>query len=124
MKNTVLALIEMDPRHRIVSKLPLEQIWSGSRLISTIKIRDVGSEEIAQLLRSGVVRFIVADVGRPLEWIPNNERYDFWRDEVRPHLADPEERRSIDSFPDNYCYFASEWTSYDDEVIVVLSKSH
>ena len=114
----------MDPQQKIVSKLPLEQIWAGSRLISTIKIRDLGSTEIVELLRAGVVRFIVADVGLPLEWIPNNERYDFWKDELRPHLANPDEKRSLDSFPDNYCYFASEWKSYDNKVVVLLTKSH
>jgi len=114
----------MDQKLKIVSKLPLDEIWSGSRLISTIKLRDVGSKEIVDLLRAGDVRFIVADLGLPFEFIPNNETYDFWKTELRPHLADPEEQLSLDSFPGDYCYFASEWKSYDDKVIVLFSKSH
>jgi len=114
----------MDLQQKIVSKLPLDQIWSGSRLISTIKIRDLGYKEIVELLRAGVVRFIVADVGLPLEWIADSKRYDFWKDELRSHLANPDERRSLDTFPDNYCYFASEWKSDDNTVIVLLEKSH
>jgi hypothetical protein len=53
-----------------------------------------------------------------------NERYDFWKAEVRPHLANSEEPVSLDDFPNNYCFFASEWKSYDGEVIVLLSKAH
>src|SRR5262245_11406725 len=98
----------MIPNQKIVSQLPHDRLWAGSRLISTIKVRDVGSQEIVELLRSGLVRFVVASVGEPLNWVPNNESYDFWKGEVRPHLANSEEQVSLDDFPDNYCYFASE----------------
>lgn len=113
----------MDPDQKIVSQLPLDQLWAGSRVISTVKLRDVGSKEIEELLRSRLVKFVVANVGEPLNWVSNNERYDFWKNEARPHLADAE-RVSLDDFPDSYCYFASEWKSDDGEVIVLLSMAH
>jgi hypothetical protein len=71
-----------------------------------------------------MVRFVVADVGKPLEWIPNNQRYDFWKDEVKAHLAAPESKAFLEEFPDEYCYFASEWNSYDGDTIILLSKAH
>jgi hypothetical protein len=71
-----------------------------------------------------VVRFVIADVGEALVWVPNNESYDFWKEEVKPHLAAPESRVHLEEFPDNYCYFASEWKSYEGETIIVLSKAH
>lgn len=113
----------MNQSHRIVTQLPLEELWVGQRLISTIKIRDVGAAAIADHLRTGKVRFVVADIGRPLEWIPTSETFDFWKEELQPHLATSEGAK-LQDFPDNYCYFASEWRSYFGETIILLSKAH
>jgi hypothetical protein len=108
---------------RKVARLPLEELWIGRRLVSTIKVRDLRPSEIADRLRSGMVRFVIADVGKPLEWIPNNERYDFWKDELQRHLA-TDDKTMLEDFPGNYCYFASEWKSYDGDTIILLSKAH
>lgn len=116
----------MNQDHGIVTQLPLAELWVGQRLISTIKVRDLGPSEIADHLRAGRVRFVIADMGKPLEWIPINERYEFWKEELRPHLAPtfPTENMCLDDFPDSYCYFASEWKSYVGETIILLSKAH
>ncbi len=108
----------------VVPRLPVEEIWAGQRLVSTIKVRDLDALGIVDLLRLEVVRFVVAEVGKPFEWIPNNERYDFWKDEVKVHLASSESRVALEDFPDEYCYFASEWKSYDGDTIILLSKAH
>ena len=93
--------------------------------MSTINVRDVDGAAITELLRTGTLRFVVGDVGKPLEWIPNNERYDFWKKEVRPHLAGPDKSEYLEDFPDNCCYLASEWKSYDGgDKIILLSKAH
>ncbi len=39
------------------------------------------------------------------------------------HLADTEPAR-LEDFPDEYCYFASEWKSNTGETIILLSKAH
>jgi len=52
---------------KLVSQLPVEEIWAGRRLMSTIKVRDLEASDIAELLRSDVVRFVVADIGKPFE---------------------------------------------------------
>ena len=59
-----------------VSRLPAEEVWAGNRLVSTIKVRDLNAFDLVDLLRSGAVRFVVAEVGRndysfiqgPLSW--------------------------------------------------------
>ena len=107
-----------------ISQLPVDEIWAGDRLVSSIKVRDLHHSDIVDLLRKDTVRFVVADLGQPYHWIPNNERYDFWKDEVKAHLASPESPSALQDFPDEYCYFASEWKSYDGEVIILLSKAH
>ena len=92
--------------------------------MSTIKIRDLNASDIVDLLRSGAVRFVIADVGKPYQWIPNNEGYDFWKDEVKEHLAHPGSELALEDFPDEYCYFASEWKTYDGGMVILLSKVH
>ena len=62
--------------------------------------------------------------GNPSKWVPNNERYDFWKDEVKAHLAAPDSKAALEDFPGEYCYFASEWKSYDGDTIILLSKAH
>lgn len=109
---------------KLISRLPVEELWDGRRLVSTARVRDLAAPDIVDLLRSGAVRFAVADVGRPFEWVPNNKRFDFWKGEVKPHLADPDSRAALEDFPDEYCYFASEWKSSDGGVIILLSKAH
>src|SRR6185369_3205583 len=100
------------------------EVWAGNRLISTIKVRDLNAADLVELLRAGAVRFVVADVGNPYQWIPNNEAYDFWKVEVKPHLADPESGLALEDFPDEYCYFASEWKTYKGDMVILLSKAH
>jgi hypothetical protein len=119
-----VGLNEMDQTQKVISRFPVEELWAGQRLVSTIKVRDLDASDIADLVRSNVVRFVVADVGKPYEWIPNNERFDFWKDEVKAHLADPKSRAFLEDFPSKYCYFASEWKSYDGNTIILLSKAH
>ena len=114
----------MIPNQKKVSCLPAEEVWAGDRLVSTIKVRDLKASDLIDLLRSGAVRFVVADVGKPYLWIPNNEGYDFWKGEVKGHLADPESEVALEDFPDEYCYFASEWKTYDGEMIILLTKAH
>ena len=122
-KTVRIRALKMHPDQKVVTQLPLDQLWSGASVISTTKVRDVGSKEIVELLRSGLVRFVVANVGEALNWVPKDEVFDFWKNEVRPHLADVEQV-SLDDFPDSYCYFASEWKADDGEVIILLSKAH
>jgi hypothetical protein len=86
----------MDRNQKVISYLPVEELWAGQRLVSTIKVRDLDASYIVDLLRSGVVRFVVADIGKPYEWIPNNERYDFWKNEVKAHLAAPESKSVLE----------------------------
>ena len=128
-----------------VLRLPAEEVWAGARLVSTTRLRDLNAADIVELLRTGAVRFVVADVGKPYEWVPNNEGYEFWKNEVKDHLAAPDSRPAspdsgaafresgtaspdagvaLERFPGEYCYFASEWKSYEGETIILLSKAH
>ena len=114
----------MNPEPKTISSMPVKEIWEGQKLASNIKLRDVGVTVIKDLLHLGSVQFVVANIGKSFEWIPNNEGFDFWKTEVKSHLAKPESKAFLENFPDEYCYFASEWRSFDGERIILLSKMH
>lgn len=109
---------------RIVSRIPLHELWDGSGTVSEKELRRLSASDIAGLLRAGKVRFVAANVGSPLKWVPVDECYDFWKSEVKNHLADPAANNYREDFPDEYCYFASEWESEGGEPIVLLVMSH
>lgn len=104
--------------------MPVEEIWSEQTLVSNFKLRELDAANIKNLLRSRSFRFVVADIGKPFEFIPDNESYNFWKTEAKIHLAEPESKAFLEDFPDDYCYFASEWKSFDGESIILLSKMH
>jgi len=87
----------MDPSLRRVTFLPLEQLWRSTGPIIASRGRRLNAEDIANLLRVGSVQFVTADVGHPLQWIDLADCYNFWKSEVKPHLATGE-RIVLDDF--------------------------
>jgi hypothetical protein len=113
----------MDAKLKIVTHLPLRQLWRDDGFSTTRRGGTLTREDIRRLLASGGVRFVVAEVGAALRWIPANECFDFWKHEAKPHLA-AEGGVSLDEFSGGYCYFASKWQSESTDQIVVLEKHH
>jgi hypothetical protein len=104
-----------------VNKLPLSRLLTPRG--DATRMGDIGAESIRELLRRGAVRFVVADVGSELRWVPQVDCFELWKRELQPHLAEPDQLVRLDAFPGCYAYFASQW---DDgaEPIVLLSKTH
>lgn len=81
----------MDATRRVVTNLPLAELWDEHGAVLTAQpTRKIGAEDVKQLLRDRPeLKFVVADVGSPLEWIDAAARFSFWKAELAPHLADP-----------------------------------
>lgn len=105
----------------VITKLPLSHLTTP--LGDAKRLGDIGSDAIRRLLRAGSVRFVVADVGSPLHWVPEAECFDTWKNDVEPHLAEPDQRVHLEQFPVEYAYFASQWDDGSNS-IVLLSKVH
>jgi hypothetical protein len=109
---------------RIIARLPLTELWRDDGFSTAERGRSLHREEVRQLLSTGPVQFVLADVGEPPQWIPLGQSFHFWKDEVKPHLAD-DSRARLDEFVGGYCYFASQWEPRRTGVpIVVLEKHH
>ena len=114
----------MDTSAKLVTRLPLVELWRENGSKTTSRLRWLCQEEIQIILRAGTVQFVVADVGQIPTWIPLTACYDFWKKELKPHLAKPEIEAILQDFQGDYCYYASEWENPDGPPIVVCEKSH
>jgi hypothetical protein len=108
---------------RLATNLPLRDLWEGNRPLSARRNRDLSAADITALLHSGPVRFVVADVGSALRWVPMADCYTFWKSEAKPHVA-AAPGAYLDGFPGQYCYFASEWSLPSGESVVILERHH
>jgi hypothetical protein len=114
----------MNQSAKIVTHLPLRELWREDGLVTTSRARSLADDDITALLRVGPVEFVVVDVGHAARWIHLGDSYQFWKSEAKPHLATGAKAVPAD-FPDVYCYFGSRWNrSESGPPIVVLEKSH
>jgi hypothetical protein len=113
----------MDPSLRVVMRMPMSELWDSSGDLTATKLRTLSTSEIASLMRNGVVRFVAADCGRPLKWIPLSQCNDFWKTEVKPRIVETETFDLAD-FPGAYCFVASEWADGLVSPIVLLEMCH
>jgi hypothetical protein len=116
----------VDPSLRIVTRGQLDGLWDAQgQDMDAERVRDLGVEDVRGLLRAGDVRFVVAKLGLPLQWIDFPKRHDFWKDELQPHLVEPSQYPSfLEDFPGEYFYRATEWRAPDGGVIVLCEMYH
>ena len=115
----------MQSIHKVVTSLPLSELWNEKASTAAIRQRHLSYEDLRQLVQSGQVRFVVANVGAPLRWVPAGESHSFWKLEVRLHLVnEPDRPFDIYSFPEGYCYVASEWRDSDEGRATVVLELH
>jgi hypothetical protein len=112
----------VDVKRKIVTRLPLEELWREDGFKTTERVNSLSEEEICRLLRSGPLQFVVVNVGSAPRWVELNKCFEFWKNEVLPHLA-KNSHAILNDYPDQYCYFASQWNG-ENEPIIVLEKHH
>lgn len=115
----------MDWSLRIVTRLPLAQLWTSEGPVDASRSRRIGPSEITDLLRRGPVRFVVADVGHSLHWISRDHCLAFWKSDGESRTVDPRaESWHLEDFPGESGFLASEWAEPCGTPIVVLEKYH
>jgi hypothetical protein len=115
--------MSLRPEQRIVTKLPVSEIWDDRGTLLGERIRYLDQDRIRELLRTGPVQFIVADCGTKLNWVPTQERFEFWKT-VRPQIADPMKPIQLRQFPNETAFTASEWRGRTGECLILLEKHH
>jgi len=97
--------------------MPLTELWDESGTLADERVRNLDQKNLAELLRAGLLKFVVADCGLKLRWIPTQERFEFWKT-VRPQIADPAKSIFLEQFPSETAYIASEWHGRTGECFV------
>jgi hypothetical protein len=110
---------------KVVTVLPLPELWSSTTEIGSAQcLGIVDGEQVTELLRQGPVRFVVADLGHRPSWIGLSDRWTFWKNEVKPHLAKSADEIVLEEYPDRYAYVAKRWSTRFSETVIVLEKHH
>ncbi len=110
---------------REVTRLPLDALWTEQGRLDAVPLRAVGRADIVQLLNAGPVRFVCADVGHALEWIPESDRFGFWKDEAKDRVVDPEtDAFHPGAYPGGWCHLAREWRAAGWPPLIVLERHH
>ena len=124
-RQLILSLVRcMEAALRVITRLPLQQLWRDDGSVSDGREASLSAPEIKELLGAGPVHFVVADVGFPPAWTPARESYRFWKNDVQPHLVEPDAPVSPEDWPGEYVYFASRWGDDAGVPIIVLEKHH
>ena len=108
----------MDPELRIVTSTPLRELWRDDGYSTSARGKSLSQSEVHELLKCGPVQFVVADVGSALRWIPITECFQFWKDEVKFHVANG--TGLLNDFPGRYFYFASLWEGIEPTFSIAL----
>jgi hypothetical protein len=118
----------MKTSERVAIAIPMKAIWQEDGSSVTERLASLSVPEIAELLRSGPVRFVVADVGKPLQWIPLGRCFEFWKTEVKHNVCGCESNLPLDAYPESYCFAASLWKNIAEpasaQPIILLEKHH
>jgi hypothetical protein len=83
----------MNQRLRIVTELPLAELWNDTGPVEALQLAGVGEDGVRTQLRLGA-QGVVASIGKPLRWLRGAELFEWWKSEAHPRLAAPE----VDSF--------------------------
>jgi hypothetical protein len=114
----------MHASQRIVTRMPLLELWDDRGAVAAQWARDLSAADIRELLTGGPVRWVVADISHKPEWISEAGCFAFWKNEVKPRLADRGQRARLEDFPGGYFYTASEWRGAGGRPIILLYRFH
>jgi hypothetical protein len=88
----------MDAALKIVTHLPLRELWRDDGLKTTARVRSLTEDDIRSLLRSGNIQFVVVNVGASPCWIQPGECFQFWKNEAQPVASELILRRETARF--------------------------
>jgi hypothetical protein len=113
----------MDPAHRVVTRLPLEALFTEAGPLKARRQREIGMSDLRERLSLRPL-LVLAEVGRPLSWIPRTRVFDVWNEELRARIVEPGTSFRLEDFPGAYCFRASEWSLEDGSVVLVFEHMH
>ena len=72
---TCITIRCVDADLRIVTHLPLRELWRVDGFSTTTRGKSLTHEDVRQFLSLGPVQFVITDVGAAPRWIPRSTEY-------------------------------------------------
>ena len=98
----------MDVSKRVVTEIPMAAIWLEDSTLITEERSNCSADQINESLRFRPIRFVVAEVGKPLRWIPLNTCFDFWKEEAEQYVHSLSDG-GVSGFHAPYFFIARMW---------------
>ena len=114
----------MNLADKVVNQIPMDSLWTDQFQLKAERMRYLNKEDIKKALKTGPVKFVVADVGHKLLWIQDSNNYAFWKKEAQAHIVENPEKFFLEDFPGEYAYLASHWQNELGAPIILLEKYH
>ncbi len=111
-------------KQKNIAQLPLENIHDDKGDLESKRLRFLGKEKIQSILRTEKVHFVIADLDKPIQWIPLEECYDFWN-KIKQNICKDKDIEGfiLEDYPEQYVYVPSEWSN-ENEKIILLEMHH
>ena len=106
----------------LITNLPLQFILTKESQFKRQNYLDKNS--IKELIGIKLLEFVIADIGKELNWITKENCFEFWKTELQLHLANDHNHIKITNNPNEYVYVASLWTNESNSTIILLEKFH
>jgi len=112
------------PAQRSVTTLPLTELWDKTGSLPLVSSEQLDRSAVEALMRSGTLRLVLAEVGKPLDWVSPAKARSVWRGEVSERLVGPDRKAFLDDFNDAYFYRAHSWVDDAGTVAAVVLERH
>jgi hypothetical protein len=114
----------VDSKLRVVTRLPLEELWDDSGVIAAHRARDLNADGVREALRTGT-KAAVANIGDPLRWLHGLALFDWWKAEAAPRLLDPNAPAwRLELMPGHRGWLAAEWRLLDGALVLAFEAIH
>src|SRR5690349_6683877 len=105
-------------KQRIVTKLPLDELWTDSVVLSFKRKNYLTEHQVLECLLSGKVSSVIADGGQKLSWVTPDNALKVFKAEIRHHIANDPDVIHLKQFEGEWCYLASWWADENGESII------
>jgi hypothetical protein len=114
----------MKLEQRIVTTIPLEQIWTETEILPHERQEFLNEQQVYDLLQNGNVPIMLASCGLKPTWISPQEALARFKREIKDHIVNNPDKIVLEDYEDEWCYLASIWTDTHEEKVLLLETYH
>ena len=116
----------MEPYKRVVTRMPLAELWRHDGVpVPAKRVRWLVSDEVHDLLRHRPdLDLVVVRGAHPLEWLYGDEKWAFWKEQLKDRIADPEGPIYREDWEDEVFFLVSEWAAAGVERPILVAEMH